>query len=53
MFGTYVMHLDIGESSNEVLQIIYRYPSVGTMKLGKTQKYGKLPCKNCEYVNFY
>ena len=32
------MHLDIGESSNEVLQIIYRYPSVGTMKLGKTLK---------------
>ena len=59
MLGTYVMHLDIqrdddddygdGESSNEdyFIIIIYRYPSAGTMKLGKTQKYGQRPSKNC------
>ena len=29
-----------------------RYPSVDTVKLGKTQKYGQCPCKNCEKIHF-
>ena len=40
-------------TENLATKIIYRYPSVGTMKFRKgSQKHGQRPHKNCEKVHF-